>query len=589
MRKVIIFLSSALLFLTAALIFKVHAAEFNVTIDRTYTVESNATMQVVETHRVTNQSSNLLISKSNEETFQVPMVGDNDEALKKSVESVVITVDGQKLTYSTVYNDNFAELSVAYPKELRKGQSLDFKLEYTNFGLVEKSGALFDVYAPGFAENFKFEQDLTKVSYSTKFKIPESLPEQNFVIPKPLSVEQKAGFREYTFSQNTLIGKTIWIQFGKNQFYNFKITQEAPATDDRNTGYLNEYRVILPRDFEEGEIAQKVYFEKIDPLPFQVILDKDDNMVGYFKVPSHEATTITLEGYASVATLDTDVDSTNSGETTQFSMEMLNNLTTQAEFWEVTAPQIQELALELKGSKTNVYEIVEATYQNIVDTIDYSEVKRFGINERQGALKTLQGGAAVCMEYSDLFLTLSRAQGIPARAVFGYGYDSRLPANEQEAHQWVEVFIPGLDKWISVDVTWGEAGPALIGGDMNHFYTHAASIHPNDPPMVERVSYGDNIELLPPKFNFSAVETLPDIAGLMSQTDLLGTYPQVERLEIGEQLNGIIRSIGNLFSDDSSQGRGQLLILGGGGITIIAVVLLLMFFVSSLRARRQMV
>ena len=55
------------------------------------------------------------------------------------------------------------------------------------------------------------------------------------------------------------------------------------------------------------------------------------------------------------------------------------------------------------------------------------------------------------MEYSDLFLTLARAQGIPARAAFGYGYDARIGENQQDAHQWVQVYLPGMKEWLSID------------------------------------------------------------------------------------------------------------------------------------------
>src|SRR5262249_16924543 len=152
-------------------------------------------------------------------------------------------------------------------------------------------------------------------------------------------------------------------------------------------------------------------------------------------------------------------------------------------------------------------------YQYVVDKIDYSEVKRFGLNTRQGALKTLEGGAAVCMEYSDLFIALMRAEGVPARAAFGYGYDSRATSGVDTAHQLAEAYIPKLGQWVGVDTTWGENGPAIIGGDLNHLYRHVAVVDPNTPAQVSVQFFGQTPEGSDEKFAITAEAQAPDVAG----------------------------------------------------------------------------
>lgn len=583
MRKLSYFILSLIFIACAGLFSHVLAAEFFVEIDREYTVEQDGKMTVVETHKVTNKSTNLLISKTNEETFQIPVIGEDTEKLRQSVNTAVISVDGAAQTYSSDFQTKFAELKVAYPRELKRNESITFRLEYINFGLVEKTGALIDIYAPGFVEDFQFVKGMTEVTYNTRFRLAKALPAEKFVIPAASARESSATYDILTFNQNALIGKTIWIQRGKTQYYKFKITQSAPSTDNRNTGYLNEYRLILPRDIDEGEIIQKVHFTNITPEPFQVLTDEEGNLIGYFKIPSHESAEIILEGFASVSAADLDVNSVNSGKVSDLSGTLISRYTQAAQYWEVNAQEIQSLAQELKGTASNIYEIVEKTYEHVVDTIDYSEVKRFGLNERQGALKTLNGGAAVCMEYSDLFLTLTRAEGIPARAVFGYGYDPRLPESEQEAHQWVQVFMPGIDKWVSVDVTWGESGPALIGGDLNHFYTHTAGVSPNEPAMVERISYGSNLELTPPDFNITATEAMGDIGNARTPQQLLEQYPEVIDTSIGNQITEFLNNFKYIFDSSSSKDRGQMLVLCGGGISLIAVLMLVIYLIRASR------
>jgi len=211
------------------------------------------------------------------------------------------------------------------------------------------------------------------------------------------------------------------------------------------------------------------------------------------------------------------------GKLSEITQDFQSQYLSPAKYWEVNNSKIQSQAKQIRGTQTNVYDITTQTYEFVVNRIDYSDVKRFGINERQGAVKTLEGGAAVCMEYSDLYLTLMRAQGIPARAAFGYGYDPKLSSSSQESHQWVQVYAPALDEWVSVDVTWGENGPALIGGDLNHFYTHVASKSPNDPPGIASSGFG-NLDLESAEYKIDVLSSLPN-EDFLTSSELLEKYP----------------------------------------------------------------
>jgi len=559
---------------------RVLAADFKVTIDREYNVAADGTLRVIETHTVRNESTERrVIKSSNEETFQISVISGKKERLEESVNSANLTIDGVAATFNVSYQEDKAIITVSYPREILKNQQIVFRLEYSNFGLVEKVGALFDIYAPGFAEDIQFIIGNTEVTYNTKVKVSTSLPAENFVFPTPSGVQEANGFKEYSFAQDALVGKTIWIQRGRTQYYQFKIVQKGNATDTRNTGYLNEYRLVLPRDIDEGEVNQKVYFLKLLPEPKEIIKDNNDNIIGVFKFPSHESFSITIEGFASVNLNELNAGTENSGTLSELSVDFLKNYTGAAEFWEVENSEIQRTANEIAQNSVNIYELVDKTYTYVINSIDYSEVKRFGLNQRQGALKTLKQGAGVCMEYSDLFLTLMRAQGVPARAVFGYGYDSKVDSSNQEAHQWVNIYMPGISKWISVDVTWGESGDALIGGDLNHFYTHVASSDPNTPPMVERVSYGNEVPLNAPEFEISAVGGIDNLQELISQTQLLSKYPVIEKDDGSNNFEKFFSNIrdklaGLLNNSQDKQTVSIVLIICGGLLVLLSIGIL---------------
>ena len=95
-----------------------------------------------------------------------------------------------------------------------------------------------------------------------------------------------------------------------------------------------------------------------------------------------------------------------------------------------------------------------------------------------GAVNALQNpDSAICMEFTDLFITLARAAGIPAREINGFAYTENpkiqpLSLVNDVLHAWPEYYDNELNAWIPVDPTWG----STTGGvdffnklDLRHF------------------------------------------------------------------------------------------------------------------------
>lgn len=112
----------------------------------------------------------------------------------------------------------------------------------------------------------------------------------------------------------------------------------------------------------------------------------------------------------------------------------------------ITHPTIQSLV------QRNMANEAAATIERLVATahqqIDYAE------NQPAGSVLTaLAEGRGECTDYADLFTTLARAAGFPARNVYGLAYkDGPQPAFM--FHAWNEVFSDG--KWQAVDPTWNQ-------------------------------------------------------------------------------------------------------------------------------------
>lgn len=111
-------------------------------------------------------------------------------------------------------------------------------------------------------------------------------------------------------------------------------------------------------------------------------------------------------------------------------------------------PEVEKLARKAVGdAKTppeKVKRLVEFVSEYLEDTWSADSLSVFEIMARK---------KGDCSEHSDLFTTLARALGIPARSVSGFVY----MGDDEKAfglHAWNEVVLDGL--WVPVDPTWNE-------------------------------------------------------------------------------------------------------------------------------------
>ncbi|MEK7106204.1 MAG: transglutaminase-like domain-containing protein, partial [Patescibacteria group bacterium] len=121
-------------------------------------------------------------------------------------------------------------------------------------------------------------------------------------------------------------------------------------------------------------------------------------------------------------------------------------------YWEVSDSLIVDLAQKYKTPE-DIY-----TYVSTALSYDYSRVS-LG-TERYGAVGSLESQkSALCNEFTDLFIAIARASGIPARRVVGYGYTTNpkirpLSLIVDVLHTWPEYYDEKKSLWISIDTTW---------------------------------------------------------------------------------------------------------------------------------------
>ncbi|MFX0206569.1 MAG: transglutaminase family protein [Candidatus Hodarchaeota archaeon] len=119
-------------------------------------------------------------------------------------------------------------------------------------------------------------------------------------------------------------------------------------------------------------------------------------------------------------------------------------------YWEVSHPKIKNIADSIDSSD-DIYKLSWVIANIVQNHITYRE----HLTRRLGALGTLQKKYGDCDEFTDLFITLCRAIGLPARRIVGLFIKPDLSV---ENHAWAEMYSPVLKEWIPVDVALGYFG-----------------------------------------------------------------------------------------------------------------------------------
>ncbi len=550
---------------SAAIILSEHNRNFEVSEDFVKVTESKTTSII---------SPLFQVPAGAEESFTIFHPAKEDPSYetkkKKTIESIVLTdKSGNPVAFKVEPTDNSNEiLKIIIPQTITSQTSETFNLQYNSYGLMQTAGAVKDVYIPGFPEGYLEDSSTTQKIVKTVLNIPKSLGSINFTQPKN-TYEELDTFYKFDISQESFSGKSTWVQIGTKQYFKFKIEKNLPSTSSFFAA-INSSVLPVPRDTQTGGITQKVYFTNISPAPFKVFTDKDNNLMFEYRYSASANQKILIEGYA-VLESDLTFDIKNSGDIDIIPSQMSDYLQP-AIYWESDNLELLKQAELLKANKTNIFEIVQSTYDFVIKKIDYSFVKKFGLNERQGALATLKGSAAVCMEYSDLFIALLRAQGIPARAAFGFGYGSLdFIVNETNDinHQWAEVYYPAQNRWVSIDTTWGDFGNEILGGDLNHFLTHVASLDPNTPSTSQLSYVGELQGQIDRRMDISIIGSLEGLSTGQTQEQVLSNYQDPKGVQLviktlGIYLTAVVTGVNTLlinFGVESQITRNIILML----------------------------
>jgi len=133
--------------------------------------------------------------------------------------------------------------------------------------------------------------------------------------------------------------------------------------------------------------------------------------------------------------------------------EPYTEFTSPTEYIDIT-PEIRAKALEIAEGEDDQYVVAFKIGEWVRSNIKY-DLSTLTADVVQKSSWVLENKEGVCDELTNLYISMMRSVGIPARFVSGMAYTNLL--NDWGAHAWAEVYFP--DKgWVPFDVTYGQLG-----------------------------------------------------------------------------------------------------------------------------------
>lgn len=310
---------------------------------------------------------------------------------------------------------------------------LPFTISFDTPNIATKNGDIWEVNIPGLASQNEFS------NFTMNVVVPPSFGSPTYI--KPLQQNNSL-----TFTKDQLGKSGISLAFGKSQIYAFHLSYHLQNT----SLFPTEKEIALPPSTN----YQDVSLTSLTPKPTNVRVDDDGNWIASYTLAPSQKIAVQADGNVVVNLYP---------KQTQISEYDLKRYTQEKPFWQQNEA-IKTLAKKLQTP--------EAIYDYVVENLHYDFTRVRDNQKRLGAQAVLENpSSAVCLEFSDLFVALARAAGIPAREVDGYAYTQNtkerpLSLVKDVLHTWPEYYDNEKKQWIMVDPTWGNTT-----GGVDYFHT----------------------------------------------------------------------------------------------------------------------
>lgn len=395
--------------------------EFTVNYDTTYVIADDGSAEVNQGITLSNNYSETYAS-----SYDLILEGPNPLEVRAIENETELPIQVKKEKEQTIISASFPRAVVG------KGKNRSFSIKYKLNGVAIKNGQVWEITIP------KVVTPETINSKVLTLYVPKDFGLAAYISPEPKRKDSTDNLHIFTFEKEDLLKAGVVAAFGKFQIFAFNLTYHLENTSSTS----KEQTIALIPDTS----FQRALYSSINPKPKNVSLDVDGNWIASYNLKGKERLDVAVAGSVQVF-----AEAQNKHPHIAPSG---NEQLKESAFWEVKDPEVQELAKEFKTPR-NIYDFITTLLE-----YDYSRVSQN--SKRLGAKGTLLNPlTSVCREFTDLFVTLTRAAGIPAREINGFAYTENpeiqpLSLVADVLHAWPEYWDEKKRMWIPTDPTWGK-------------------------------------------------------------------------------------------------------------------------------------
>jgi transglutaminase-like putative cysteine protease len=417
----------------------------------------------------------------------------------ENMTNIKVSDPGGPINPNIIKTDSGYVIDMTFNKKaVGQGNQLPFTISFDTINIARSYGKIWEINIPGISNPGEFKSFTVEVR-----------PDQSFGRPTYIKPQQPNNSLIFTKSQLGQSG--ISIAFGDKQIYNFDLTYHIKNTNL----YSVKKHIALPPTTN----YQNVSIISIVPQPDNVTQDSDGNWLAEYSLNSTQKLDINVMGKAEVKLTP---------DQTPLSPSDLAAYVKEKPYWETKSPEIRKLAEDLKTPKE--------IYDYVISILGYDFSRVSSDKPRLGAVGVLKSQhSAACREFTDLFIAIARAAGIPAREVDGFAYTENIkqrPLSLQKdiLHAWPEYYDTNKRMWVMIDPTWGSTTGGTdyfsvldfdhlafaIKGQDSNFPVPAGGYKVDEGNGIKdvRIAFSNNITVTAPDVEISTTFANPVTAGL---------------------------------------------------------------------------
>lgn len=376
-------------------------------------IESNASLAI----KITNLKSDVYVRKyqlSFPKSFEISNIEAKDDTGPIRPNIIADSVNSK------------IELEFMNPN-IGRGSTNTFYLKYKQNNLFKVNGNIWEVIIPTI-ENSPSYRIIVNLPPDTEKKI-------SLAKPKP---DEIVGTQIIWNNPKT---KTVYATFGDSQFYELLLDYQIG-----NPKIVPVYTdIALPPD----TLYQKVYLKNIVPQPAKVFADHDGNYMARYVLLPGETKKIKYS-----STVETHVKPDE-----EIIKKVRYDIVSQKEYLLLKSAGVWD-SRGIMGIST--FDTPQKVFDFVTNSLSYDYSRIDDVPKRLGAAAALSSpNTALCQEYSDVFVSVSRANKILTRELEGFAFTEDevfrpLSLRRDLLHSWVEYFDTKAKLWLSVDPTWAD-------------------------------------------------------------------------------------------------------------------------------------